>query len=129
MAAPPVPHIVMVEAATLPVKIISFTASAQGKTALIEWSATNEISSDHYIVERSKDGITFTSISKISDKGNTGGVNHYSLVDNTPYPGLNYYRLKQVDKDGRFVYSEIKSVRFNTGKELEVYPNPVTSVV
>lgn len=129
MAAPPVPNIVMVEPVTLPVKIVSFKASSQGKTALIEWSATNETNSDHYIVERSKDGTTFTSIGKVSDKGNTAGVNNYSLVDNSPHQGLNYYRLKQVDKDDYFVYSEIKSVRFSTGKELEVYPNPVTSVV
>ncbi len=97
---------------------------------MIDWSATNEVNSRHYIVERSNDGINFTALKTVNSKGNNGIVNKYSTVDNNPGKDLNYYHLKQVDADGKFSYSQIATVRFASEKQLQLYPNPVsTSVV
>ncbi len=120
----------MVEpSATLPVKLLSFHAVAQGKNALIDWSATNEVNSRHYIVERSKDGINFTALETVNNKGNNGSINKYSIVDNKPLEHVNYYRLKQVDADEKFSYSQIETVRFSDEKQLQLYPNPVSTSV
>ncbi len=86
MEAPPKPNIVMVEqAGTLPVKLLSFNAGVQGKNSWISWSATNEANSSYYIVERSKDGVNFKTIGTVNTKGNNEALNRYSMVDNSPY--------------------------------------------
>jgi hypothetical protein len=130
MAAPPKPNIVMVEqSGTLPVKLLSFNAVAHGKNALINWSATNEVNSRHYIVERSKDGIHFTAAGTVKTKGNNETMNRYSMVDNSPFEGLNYYRLKHVEADDKFSYSKIETLRFTAIKRLHLFPNPVSTSV
>ncbi len=129
MEAPPVPNIAMVDFAALPLKILSFTAKQKGSVALIDWSVTNEVNNDYFAVEKSVDGLSFNSIGKVNTHGNSASVNAYSFTDIKPLAGLNYYRLKQVDNDGRFAYSEIKTVRFNNGRQLQVYPNPVGSFI
>jgi hypothetical protein len=130
MPAPPVPNIYLAgQSATLPVKLLSFTAEVQDKYVSVDWTATNEINTKHYIVERSADGRNFSAIETVSDKGNTGSINKYSTIDNTPLDGASYYRLKQVDVDGKFVYSEVRTVRFGKIKQLVVYPNPASSFV
>jgi rhamnogalacturonan endolyase len=127
MAPPPVPNITLVDAATLPVKLLSFNAAAKGKSAVIEWTATNEISSDRYVLQRSNDGINFKDIATVADKGNTGTVNKYSYIDNTA-GDISYYRLKQVNVDGSFNYSAIRQVKF-TSTAVSVYPNPASTFI
>jgi hypothetical protein len=129
MAPPPPPNIYIAGQSSLPVKLLSFNATAQDKDVLVEWSATNETRSSHYVVERSVDGRSFNAIETVNDKGNTGRINQYSIVDRQPFEGVNYYRLKQVDIDGKFVYSEIRSVRFGKTKQLVLYPNPASSFI
>ncbi|MES2773964.1 MAG: T9SS type A sorting domain-containing protein [Bacteroidota bacterium] len=127
MAAAPVPNIFLAGQAPLPVKLLSFNATAKDKQVLVEWSATNEANSKHYVIERSADGRNFAPIATVDDKGNNGNVNHYSMVDYQPIEGISYYRLKQVDVDGKFVLSGTKAVRFGKAKQLMIYPNPATS--
>ena len=131
MPAPPVANIYLAgqQPAPVPVKLLSFNATAQNKHVIINWSATNEINSKYYDVERSQDGRLFSTIATVNDKGNTGVVNHYSIVDDQPLDGVCYYRLKQVDVDGKFEYSIIKTVRFSKVKQLNIYPNPATTNV
>jgi hypothetical protein len=129
MAAPPVPNIYLAAPSILPVKLLSFTATPKDKQVLVEWSATNEVKSKYYVVERSADGRNFTTIKTVDDKGNTGGINKYAITDKQPLDGISYYRLKQVDVDGAFVYSELKPVRFNKAKQLIIYPNPAADFV
>jgi hypothetical protein len=112
-------------------KLISFTANTQNTTAsnasvLCNWSTASEENSSHFIVERSSNGRTFTSIRTVMANGNTSSEQHYNYVDNAPQKGISYYRLKMIDKDGKSAYSSIVTVTLNYNSSLlTLYPNPV----
>lgn len=109
--------------AILPVKLLNFTAQKQNNTTLLQWQTANEINNSYFNIERSTDSKTFSSIG--TKQGlNTAATNNYSFTDNTPLKGINYYRLKQVDKDGKFTYSGIASVEFIDGGLFAITPNP-----
>lgn len=117
------------EETVLPVTLLSFSAQKQNNTVLLKWQTTNEINNSYFGIERSADSKAFTSISKIN-AANTGHVNNYSFTDNLPLQGINYYRLKQVDNDGSFAYSEIESADLtNSSSEFSVLPNPATNTI
>jgi hypothetical protein len=110
-------------------KIQAFTFTGQkdaNNTVNLQWSTANEIESLHYEIERSIDGTNFVSLGEIN--GNKpDSLQQYLFNDSKPYQGVNYYRLKQINKAGRFTYSKIVSVALDqTGKEYVVYPNPAT---
>ena len=129
MPTPPVANIYMASALALPVKLLNFNATAKQKHVLVEWAATNELNSKHYVVERSNDGRNFFAIETVDDKGNSNNVNHYSTTDNNPLEGVSFYRLKQVDIDGKFAHSAIRKVVFGNSKQIIIYPNPASSIV
>lgn len=113
----------------LPVKILSFTAQKQNNTSLLQWQTTNEINNNYFDIERSPDSKLFYSIGTKQGLNNSG-TNYYSFVDNTPIKSINYYRLKQVDKDGKFDYSQIASVDFINDKTVfAVSPNPADNII
>ncbi len=64
----------------LPVTLISFTAEERGDEVIVKWTSTNEMNSNYYEVERSIDAVKFSSIDRVSSKGNNGGQNHYSII-------------------------------------------------
>ncbi len=113
----------------LPVKIASFSATKKDNDAILSWVVENETASViNYEVERSIDGIHFDKINTI-DKNN-GTSNIYNITDanlsSIKNNGLIYYRIKQLDIDGKFVYSDIKNVRLTEkGTLISVFPNPV----
>lgn len=110
----------------LPVSLVSFEAIKQISTVLLQWTTEQELNADKYIVERSADGINFTAIGT-KPAFNNNQRNNYSLTDMQPLPGLNFYRLKMIDKDAAFRYSPIRKINFNNvGDDITVYPNPVT---
>lgn len=115
---------------TLPVKLVQFLASADGHTARLTWETASEQNNDRFEVERSEDGKSFIKIGEVKGKGNSNTLIRYSFKDDAPANAVNYYRLKQVDNNGKFEYSEIRSLRFNfSGAEFVVYPNPATEVI
>ncbi|RYE12418.1 MAG: T9SS type A sorting domain-containing protein, partial [Sphingobacteriales bacterium] len=116
------------ELSPLPVKLVSFKASLQKDEVLVSWVTASEIDNDYFEVEKSLDGKNFEAIGKIAGKGTDFGRNSYSFTDNRPAAGINYYRLRQVDLDGKFTLSHIAAVQLNSNlKELvTVFPNPVT---
>ena len=117
---------------TLPIDLLSFTGHLQNNNSvLLNWKTENEINTSHFVVERSADGIRYSGIGNVTANGrnNTGGSFSYSLTDNDAINQSSqrlYYRLKMVDIDGRFEYSNVISVSFPliTGK-LSIAPNPV----
>jgi hypothetical protein len=109
----------------LPVKIISFTAAKQGNQNLLQWSTVNEINSSYFAVERSNDNINFTAIGNVNAKGTGNAATNYSFTDTKPNYGINYYRLRIINKDGSFNYGEIKSVKNAAIFAASIYPNPV----
>ena len=115
---------------SLPVKWTSFTAAAKANTVVLNWETATEVNNRGFGVERSKDGNTWSEIGFVkASPSNVNGAT-YSFVDYAPVQGMNYYRLRQKDLDGRFSFSKIRQVNFD-GKydAVSVYPNPAKGTV
>ena len=113
----------------LPIKLLYFTSKQTGSKVKLEWATATEQNNDYFVVERSQDGSNFTEIYRKKGAGNSINTLYYNGFDNTPLIGISYYRLKQVDFDAKFKYSEIQSVNFKfnpTEETLKIYPNPAT---
>ena len=106
----------------LPLQLIFFTAKYENGKPHLKWKTENEINVSHFNIERSSDGYRFDKIKEIVSRG--GG--NYSTVDEAPKNGYNYYRLKMVDKDGRFSYSNVEIVKILNDAIFSfiMYPNP-----
>ncbi len=107
----------------LPVELLTFTAKPQNKTVHVTWTTASEKNSNYFLVEKSKDGNFFSEVAYQSGAGNSSTILHYSAEDKEPFNGINYYRLKQVDFNGTFNYSDIVATKVDTQKELLVYPS------
>ncbi|WP_211237808.1 DUF6923 family protein [Dyadobacter alkalitolerans] len=111
----------------LPVTLVSFTVSKEaGNTAVLNWSTTEETNSDRFEIQSSTDSQTWKTIGAKTSHGESTVLRKYDFVDQAPAAGLNYYRLKMVDKDETFAYSSVRNVRFADLARLSVYPNPVS---
>lgn len=110
----------------LPIELLSFTGKSLGTRNQLDWVTATEINNDYFTVERSSNGIDFTEASKVDGAGNSNAVHSYSTIDNDPYPGLTYYRLKQTDFDGKFSYSPLIAVENQMDKIMvdNIHPNP-----
>ncbi len=105
----------------LPVRLESFTAAPQGSHVILDWKAGIETNLSAYVVEYGTDGINFHAIGTVTASGRRS----YGFLHTSPVTGLNYYRLKMLDKDGQFRYSEIRRVNFNSSiTDVQVYPLP-----
>ena len=110
----------------LPIEMKDFTATnVDNKYISLKWVTDQEVNNDHFEIEHSTDGTIFTKIDAVKSQGNSSIPQSYTFIDNNPYKGLNFYRLKQVDSNGRYSYSEIIMVKFGIGLIPEVRPNPV----
>jgi SdrD B-like domain/Secretion system C-terminal sorting domain len=109
----------------LPVKFAEFTAKPQGNQVVLNWTVAEQINVKSYEVETSTDGITFTKFTTVAATTNIS--DSYSAIHTKPAPGINYYRIKSVDNDGRVNYSQIRIVNFGKSGEIVIYPNPVTA--
>lgn len=114
---------------TLPVTWLGFTAAVQRKTVQLQWRVANEINVSHYAVEHSTDGIHFSSIAQLAAQNSNAFEKKYSWLHTTPVTGINYYRIKQTDKDGKFSYSSIEAVTFDGADHYTVTPNPAKDIV
>lgn len=111
--------------AALPVGLINFGAKVQSdQTVLTTWSTSWEFNNQAFIVERSKDLITFEEIGQIRDvAANEKGTTSYKFIDASPYRGTSYYRLRQVDRTGSG--QTFSAVGVVIDARYSVYPNPV----
>lgn len=102
-------------AAPVPVTLVEFTATAKAdKTVLLRWKTSTEINSDYFVIERSADGVNFSQLAIVNANDNSSSIINYEFIDNTPGKSLNFYRLKMVDNDSRFKYSNIAVVTFKS---------------
>jgi hypothetical protein len=113
----------------LPVKLNSFDVQKIDNSAKISWSTETENNSSHFVIERSTDGRTWNAIATVTAAGNSSTRTNYNTFDNAPLKGINYYRLKQVDKDAKYDYSDIKKALFNSTYTAEVVPNPASHFI
>lgn len=109
--------------AVLPISLISFDAVKQNSNVKIDWVTENEINAAKFEVERSSNNGGFTAIGTVAAKGNTAQTN-YTINDNQPFAGVNYYRLRSIDKGGQFTYSNIVKVDFGKIYSINILPNP-----
>ena len=117
------------DAGILPVTLVSFTVTKQNTAAVIKWATAQEINSKLFIVERSIDGRNWVTAGSVNAAGNSTTTSSYTLTDYTPATGLNYYRLKQIDLDGKFQYSQVKTVTFDKQTAFNILPNPAKNFV
>jgi hypothetical protein len=114
--------------APLPIEFMSFTATAIKTDVDLNWKTAMEVNNDHFVVQRSQDGIEFTEVAKVKAAAASKEVQQYNYLDLNALPGKSYYRLKQTDLDGAFKYSEIRMVNVEASSPgITAYPNPVTN--
>ena len=111
----------------LPVEFKDFKAQVRGDNVLISWQTLTEVNNDYFELERSNDGKSFDFVNMVQGYGTSSVLQSYQYLDKEAKSGTNYYRLKQVDFNGDFAYSNIVSVRLNDKElsELSFYPSPV----
>lgn len=112
-------------AATLPVSLTGFTAAAQKNETVLTWTTVTEYNNAGFYVERSNDGAHFSSIGWVEGRNTGSVVSNYSFSDKEPVSGNSYYRLKQVDIDGKAAYSPIVTISNVTTASVKAYPVPV----
>ena len=110
----------------LPVSLVYFEAEKINNTAVLFWKTASEISNDYFIIQRSIDGVDVEDVAIIKGAGNSNVMLNYKASDNNPPNTKVYYRIKQVDYDGKFEIFSWKMLDFSSQKELSVYPNPNT---
>jgi hypothetical protein len=109
----------------LPVVLVTFNTTVNtDKSVTIRWSTQQELNSDLFNVERSADGINWTDVGYIKAKGNSNQVSDYSFTDLSTLNGISYYRMKVVNLDGDFGYTETRVVHLSVEKNLVIFPNP-----
>lgn len=112
----------------LPVTLVYFTGENVNGKILLKWQTSTELNSDDFIVEYSTDGRIFNSIATLPAAGNSINPLTYNFTHNQPRGGENYYRLKQVDKDGEVTYSGIVKINLPLPEEdLTILVNPVNT--
>ncbi len=108
-------------AVVLPVQLVSFTAERVGNTSLLQWETASEENNDYFLIERINENGYFVPLGTVDGHGTTSTYNFYSFYDENPLPGTNYYRLRQVDFNGHFAYSAIRTVDFEEQAEFSAY--------
>ncbi len=114
---------------TLPVTWLQVSAKLLGKEAKVSWKTADEINVNNYIVERSADGISFSTVAVVNANAVSLAENQYEATDRQVQKGINYYRIKQTDKDGKYSYSKIVMVNATESADLLLWPNPAASTV
>ena len=111
----------------LPLTFLSFTGHVvPGEGVQLDWSTAQEVDTDHFDVERSTDGRTYTVVGSVAARGYASGVTDYTFMDSTAAKGVVYYHLRQWDKNGASAYSAVVSVNApgETTQTIKLYPNP-----
>ncbi len=111
--------------AVLPIELQSFSARTEQNTAVLSFATATEINNNYFSIERSQDGARFEAIGKVTGAGTSTVKQEYTYTDERPLKGTNFYRLKQVDFDGKFSYSPVVSVTIGKVGGVRLSPQPV----
>lgn len=116
---------------TLPLTLVNYDAKLSGNQVTNHWQTENETNTSHFVIERSQNALDFIPLGSISAK-NTKGQHSYSFNDRLSASLATqtlYYRLKQVDIDGKFNYSRTVPVKLSVDKKISIGANPATDVI
>ncbi len=112
----------------LPVELLYFKANADDNSVSLSWKTATELNNDYFTLEKSKDGINYSTIGTVAGYGTTNDPKKYEFTDKSPVFGLSYYRLQQTDYDGTTEIFRPVSVYFEgEGNNIILYPNPVVN--
>ncbi len=114
----------------LPIELLSFVATPQGRMVLLEWQTASETNNAAFTIERAGHSLQFQELATVPGAGNSTEKRAYQWTDENPLPGENYYRLRQTDFDGQFSFGPTVVVEMPS-HDLTVlpYPNPASDVV
>jgi hypothetical protein len=116
--------------AILPVNLVNFTATKMNNQQVqLKWTTETETNNKVFLIQRSGDGGTYATIGQVEGAINSSTALDYQWMDESPLKGTNFYRLEQVDLDGRSGFSGIQVVRIGGEASLSVFPNPVKDVL
>lgn len=116
----------------LPVELSSFQVILFRNNIRLNWTTESEENNDYFEIEKSINGKDWQVIGKVEGAGNSYESIDYEFVDNQPFGGVNYYRIKQTDLPnvgGKFTYSPVQSIVYKHQNQVSIYPNPSTGVV
>lgn len=114
----------------LPIELLKFNTIVNNNSKIeSNWVTASEINNDYFTLERSIDAVDWEIVKDIDGAGNSSSLLNYNTIDENPFFGISYYRLKQTDFDGEYSYSQIKSVNIEkfANSQIEIYPNPVNN--
>lgn len=112
---------------TLPLTLLNFNGKKEESSVTLKWQTTNEINSRQFVIQRSN-GSRFNDIGILPAQSK--GINNYTFTDQNPNSGKNLYRLKMIDIDGHFTYSNVITMNISASKtSLKLYPNPAKSIL
>ena len=108
----------------LPIQLVEFKAEVNAnQTVTLSWTTETEINNDFFTIERSTNGFDWEWLVEVTGAGTTNQTQSYQSIDESPYQGVSYYRLKQTDLDGSFTFSDIQTVLIGV-YDIHIYPNP-----
>lgn len=110
----------------IPIELIDFTVYQEGGIHQLDWRTASENNTLGFDIERSADGISFQPIGFVAGAGHSNSEQQYHFTDKTPLPGLNYYRLRQLDINDDWSFSPVRAVRNGGNKVIRLVPNPVS---
>lgn len=119
--------IVNAQISILPVELTRFEVEKNARSVQLKWQTATETNNMGFEIEKSSNGQHWENIGFVKGQGSTQVVFDYTFEDQSPYVGWNYYRLKQIDFDGKYEYTEIQSLQFDGPTPLDgihVFPNP-----
>jgi len=116
-------------AVTLPIELLYFNSKNNNSTTEIIWSTATEIDNDYFSIQRSPNGHDFTEIGQVKGAGTSYEPHDYTFTDEHPLQGKNYYRLKQVDFDGKYSYSPVVTATFGKASLMTLAPVPATETL
>jgi hypothetical protein len=109
---------------TLPLSFLNFSAEKNNMGVLLKWATPHEVNTRYFLIERSADQNTWTTIGKIEGSKNAGNEKDYSFIDIMPAVGSNYYRLKQFDINGNYFFSAVRFMMTSDSWKVKISPNP-----
>jgi hypothetical protein len=119
--------------ALLPVSLLNFYGDVNGNKNVLHWSTASEQNNTGFEVQRSNDGYNFKKVGFVNTMASNGNADtklSYYYIDNNFSTSINYYRLKQIDRDGKLFYSSIVELRKdNHLKNISVFPNPAKDLL
>ena len=122
-------NLIINQLTSLPIELLNIKASNITTSTLLSFSTASERNNDFFAIERSNDGRTFDEIGQVKGAGTSQAPQYYTFTDKQPLSGKNYYRLRQVDFDGKVAYSAVVNVVFSQSGDIRLAPSPATDLV